>query len=128
MSGPVPVVFVVDDEEPVGDSIAVLLRSVGLPSRVYLDPRRFLGSGDLASVNLDLLEEGYKVRFGLLLDQLGVLDDFAGENSSHADHLQERRTATMDRHIAAGPLGKQGHTAQNLLHGALRLARVLAGQ
>lgn len=42
MSAPAPVVFVVDDEEPVGDSIALLLRSVGLPSRVYRDPRRFL--------------------------------------------------------------------------------------
>jgi two-component system response regulator FixJ len=39
---PVPVVFVVDDEEPVGDSIAMLLRTVGLPTRVYQDPRRFL--------------------------------------------------------------------------------------
>jgi two-component system, LuxR family, response regulator FixJ len=37
-----PLVFVVDDEEPVGDSIAMLLRTVGLPSRVYRDPRRFL--------------------------------------------------------------------------------------
>jgi FixJ family two-component response regulator len=40
-AGP-PIVFVVDDEEPVGDSIAMLLRTVGLPSRVYRDPRRFL--------------------------------------------------------------------------------------
>ena len=38
----VPTVFVVDDEEPVGDSIAMLLRTVGLASRVYRDPRRFL--------------------------------------------------------------------------------------
>ena len=41
-TAPVPTVFVVDDEEPVGDSIAMLLRTVGLPSRVYRDPRRFL--------------------------------------------------------------------------------------
>jgi two-component system response regulator FixJ len=42
MSAPQPLVFVVDDEEAVGDSIAMLLRTVGLPSRVYRDPRRFL--------------------------------------------------------------------------------------
>ena len=46
MSAPTPLarptVFVVDDEEPVGDSIAMLLRTVGLASRVYRDPRRFL--------------------------------------------------------------------------------------
>jgi two-component system, LuxR family, response regulator FixJ len=39
---PAPIVFVVDDEEPVGDSIAMLLRTVGLPAKVYRDPRRFL--------------------------------------------------------------------------------------
>jgi two-component system, LuxR family, response regulator FixJ len=37
-----PTVYVVDDEEPVGDSIAMLLRTVGLPTRVYRDPRLFL--------------------------------------------------------------------------------------
>lgn len=37
-----PVVFVVDDEEPVGDSIAMLLRTVGLTARVYRDARVFL--------------------------------------------------------------------------------------
>jgi two-component system, LuxR family, response regulator FixJ len=37
-----PVVFVVDDEEPVGDSIAMLLRTVGLATRVYRDARVFL--------------------------------------------------------------------------------------
>ena len=37
-----PVVFVVDDEEPVGDSIAMLLRTVGLTARVYNNPRAFL--------------------------------------------------------------------------------------
>ena len=42
MSAPLPVVFVVDDEEPVGDSIAMLLRAVGLRSQVYRDPRQFL--------------------------------------------------------------------------------------
>ena len=35
-------VYVVDDEEPVGDSIAMLLRTVGLATRVYRDPRTFL--------------------------------------------------------------------------------------
>ncbi len=42
MSAPGPLVFVVDDEEPVGDSIAMLLRTVGLSAHVYRDPRRFL--------------------------------------------------------------------------------------
>jgi two-component system, LuxR family, response regulator FixJ len=41
-TGLAPIVFVVDDEEPIGDAIAMLLRTVGLPSRVYQDPRRFL--------------------------------------------------------------------------------------
>ena len=43
MSTAGPVVFVVDDEEAVGDSIAMLLRTVGLTARVYRDPRAFLG-------------------------------------------------------------------------------------
>jgi len=42
MSTPGPTVYVVDDEEPVGDSIAMLLRTVGLATQVYRDPRRFL--------------------------------------------------------------------------------------
>jgi len=42
MSNDGPLVFVVDDEEPVGDSIAMLLRTVGLATRVYRDPRAFL--------------------------------------------------------------------------------------
>ena len=37
-----PTVFVVDDEEPVGDSIAMLLRAVGLKTKVYQDARLFL--------------------------------------------------------------------------------------
>ena len=37
-----PLVYVVDDEEAVGDSIAMLLRTVGLTARVYRDPRAFL--------------------------------------------------------------------------------------
>src|SRR5689334_19224420 len=37
-----PVVFVVDDEEAVADSIAMLLRTVGLETRLYQDARRFL--------------------------------------------------------------------------------------
>lgn len=38
----VPAVYIVDDEESVGDSIAMLLRTVGLTSRVYRDARGFL--------------------------------------------------------------------------------------
>lgn len=39
-------VFVIDDEEAICDSIALLLRSVGLASRTYSDPRRFLDEVD----------------------------------------------------------------------------------
>ena len=35
-------VFIVDDEEAVGDSIAMLLRSVGLRTKIFTDPRAFL--------------------------------------------------------------------------------------
>ncbi len=35
-------VFIVDDEEAVSDSIALLLRSVGLRTKVFTDPRGFL--------------------------------------------------------------------------------------
>lgn len=38
----VPTVFIVDDEEVVGASIAMLLSSVGIASRAYRDPRAFL--------------------------------------------------------------------------------------
>ena len=41
-SGITPTVYIVDDEEPVGDSIAMLLRTVGLATRVYRDARVFL--------------------------------------------------------------------------------------
>jgi FixJ family two-component response regulator len=37
-------VFIVDDEEAVRDSIALLLRSVGIHSRTFGDPREFLDS------------------------------------------------------------------------------------
>lgn len=37
-----PIVFVVDDEEVVGDSIAMLLSTVGIATRVFRDPRAFL--------------------------------------------------------------------------------------
>lgn len=42
MSTPVPTVFIVDDEEPVGDSIAMLLKTVGMTTRRYTDARAFL--------------------------------------------------------------------------------------
>ena len=41
-----PVVFVVDDEEAVRDSICLLLRSVGVRSRAFADARAFLDSYD----------------------------------------------------------------------------------
>jgi FixJ family two-component response regulator len=37
-----PTVFIVDDEEAVADSIAMLLRTVNLPTRIYNDARLFL--------------------------------------------------------------------------------------
>ncbi|MEW6168925.1 MAG: response regulator [Pseudomonadota bacterium] len=37
------IVYVVDDEEPICDSISLLLRSVGLKSEAYTDPAAFLG-------------------------------------------------------------------------------------
>lgn len=37
-------VHIVDDEEPIRDSIAMLLRSVGLPSRQYEDAHAFLAT------------------------------------------------------------------------------------
>ena len=52
-----PTVFVVDDEEPVGDSIAMLLKSVGLNTRVYQDAHRFLeeyGPGQPGCLLLDV--------------------------------------------------------------------------
>ncbi|MEQ1438555.1 response regulator [Fontimonas sp. SYSU GA230001] len=54
-------VFVVDDEEPICDSIALLLRSVGLSSRTFTDPRRFLealGPGQAGCVVLDVRMPG----------------------------------------------------------------------
>jgi FixJ family two-component response regulator len=36
------IVYVVDDEEPICDSISLLLRSVGLKSETYTDPTAFL--------------------------------------------------------------------------------------
>ncbi|MDR3415193.1 MAG: response regulator [Nevskia sp.] len=41
-SGEEPVVFIVDDEEAVRDSIGLLLRSVGVRSRGFADARAFL--------------------------------------------------------------------------------------
>lgn len=35
-------VFILDDEEAVGDSIGLLLRSVGLRTKIFTDPRTFL--------------------------------------------------------------------------------------
>lgn len=39
-----PAVFIVDDEEAVRDSIGLLLRSVGLVSRIFTDAKAFLDS------------------------------------------------------------------------------------
>jgi two-component system, LuxR family, response regulator FixJ len=41
-TGPDQTVFIVDDEEPVADSIAMLLGTVGLTTRIYHEGRRFL--------------------------------------------------------------------------------------
>ena len=44
MTDGVPTVFVVDDDPGVGDSIRLLLRSVGLPSKIYLSANEFLAA------------------------------------------------------------------------------------
>ena len=44
MTDGVPTVFVVDDDPGVGDSIRLLLRSVGLPSKVFLSANEFLAA------------------------------------------------------------------------------------
>ncbi len=43
-SAEVSTVFIVDDEEAVADSIAMLLHSVGMTTRLFPDPRAFLES------------------------------------------------------------------------------------
>jgi two-component system, LuxR family, response regulator FixJ len=42
MNAVTPTVYIVDDEEPVADSIAMLLKTVGLRTRIYNDARAFL--------------------------------------------------------------------------------------
>lgn len=37
-----PTVFIVDDEEPIRDALSLLMRSVGLPTRVFPHPAAFL--------------------------------------------------------------------------------------
>lgn len=57
MSDSSSTVFIVDDEEAVGDSIGILLRTVGLKTRIYQDPRRFLDeyqSGQAGCLLLDV--------------------------------------------------------------------------
>jgi RNA polymerase sigma factor (sigma-70 family) len=44
MSNPEPLVFIVDDEAALRDSLAMLLRSVGLASTAYADARAFLAA------------------------------------------------------------------------------------
>ena len=41
-----PTVFVVDDDPGVGDSISLLLRSVGLPAKIFLSANEFLEAYD----------------------------------------------------------------------------------
>jgi two-component system response regulator FixJ len=42
MQQPAPLVYIVDDEPAIRDSLAMLLRSVGLPSRAFADAKAFL--------------------------------------------------------------------------------------
>src|SRR6185295_6819638 len=51
-----PTVYVVDDEEPVGDSIAMLLQSVGLKTSVYRDAKGFLEDYQAGSPGCLLLD------------------------------------------------------------------------
>ncbi|HEX4894728.1 MAG TPA: response regulator [Solimonas sp.] len=57
MSAASATVFIVDDEEAVADSIAMLLGSVGLSTRLFPDPRAFLAhyqAGDAGCLVLDV--------------------------------------------------------------------------
>ncbi|ACA93368.1 MULTISPECIES: response regulator transcription factor [Burkholderia cepacia complex] len=56
-----PIVAIVDDDEPVRDGLALLLRTVGLPTRCYADAQAFLADADdraLGCVLLDLRMPG----------------------------------------------------------------------
>ncbi|MDN7935018.1 response regulator [Burkholderia metallica] len=56
-----PIVAIVDDDEPVRDGLALLLRTVGLPTRCYADAHAFLADADdraLGCVLLDLRMPG----------------------------------------------------------------------
>ncbi|MCA8023294.1 response regulator transcription factor [Burkholderia metallica] len=68
-----PIVAIVDDDEPVRDGLALLLRTVGLPTRCYADAHAFLADADdraLGCVLLDLRMPGMS---GLdALDQLSA--------------------------------------------------------
>jgi len=69
MSAPAPTVFVVDDEEAVGDSIAMLLRTVGLATRVYRDARVFLREYRAEQTGCLLLDVRMPKMSGLELQQ-----------------------------------------------------------
>ena len=64
-----PVVFIVDDEEPVADSIAMLLRTVGLETRLYQDARRFLAEYTPDQAGCLLLDVRMPKMSGLELQQ-----------------------------------------------------------
>ncbi|QRR09780.1 response regulator transcription factor [Burkholderia sp. MS455] len=56
-----PIVAIVDDDDPVRDGLALLLRTVGLPTRCYADAQAFLADADdraLGCVLLDLRMPG----------------------------------------------------------------------
>ncbi|WP_175778214.1 response regulator transcription factor [Burkholderia cenocepacia] len=50
------VVAIVDDDEAVRDGLALLLRSVGLPTRCYADAQAFLVDADAAALGCVLLD------------------------------------------------------------------------
>ena len=49
MPKPEPLIYVVDDEASIRDSLAMLLRSVGLASRTFADAKSFLGAYEARS-------------------------------------------------------------------------------
>jgi FixJ family two-component response regulator len=58
---PIPSVFVIDDEEPVGLSLAKLLRAMGYPNRIFPSATSYLESdavGEQACLLLDLRMPG----------------------------------------------------------------------
>lgn len=64
-----PIVFIVDDEEPVRDSLALLLRSVGIRTQTYADGHAFLAAYDPQQAGCLILDVRMPRMGGLELQQ-----------------------------------------------------------